>query len=304
MANIYGLPPAPTEAGEAGGIPVIKLRGVSDFDLAAVMECGQCFRFFRVVGSRHECEYSGVAAGRFISIGQDGDTLTIYNTSAEEYSSLFAHYLGLDLDYTAIKRDILSRSDRDVLRRAVSVGGGIRILAQEPWETLCSFIISQNNNIPRIRGLVRAISREYGKPIDAGGMAAHGAEDTEYAFPTPQALAAAGVEALAELKTGFRAKYIYDAACRVSDGRLSLPAVAAAPTAEAADMLMTVSGVGPKVAACTLLFGFARLDAFPVDVWIKRVIAKYFPGEFDAATLGPYAGVAQQYLFYCERGRG
>lgn len=303
MANIYGLPPAPIDAGEVCGVPFLKLGGVGDFDLAAVMECGQCFRFSRLVGSRHECEYSGVAAGRFISIGQDGNALTIYNVSAEEYSSLFAHYLGLDIDYSAVKRDILSRSDREVLRRAVSVGG-IRILAQEPWEALCSFIISQNNNIPRIRGLVRAISREYGTPIDCGGMTAHGAEDTEYAFPTPQALAAAGVEALAALKTGFRAKYIYDAACRVADGRLSLPAVAAAPTPEAAEMLMTVSGVGPKVAACTLLFGFARLDAFPVDVWIKRVIAKYFPGEFDAATLGPYAGVAQQYLFYYERGQG
>ncbi len=302
MINIYGTPPALIGAGRKGTIPFVKLGGISDFDLAATMECGQCFRFSRVPDSCHECEYSGVAGGRFISVGQDGDALTFYNINEEDYISFFAHYFGLDCDYGAIKRDIISRSERDVLCRAVSIGGGIRILAQEPWEALCSFIISQNNNIPRIRGLVRAISRQYGKPIDCGDLAAHGAEATEYAFPSPQSLFSAGVDALAALKTGFRAKYIYDAACKVTDGRLTLSAVAAEEkTSAAADMLMTVSGVGPKVAACTLLFGFARLDAFPIDVWIKRVIAKYFPGEFDAAALGPYAGVAQQYLFYYER---
>ncbi len=151
-------------------------------------------------------------------------------------------------------------------------------------------------------GLSAGVSETYGTPIDCTGLSAHGASATEYSFPTPAALAAAGVEAIAGLRTGFRARYIYDAARRVSDGTLDLSAVASVDsTAEAADMLMTVSGVGPKVAACTLLFGFARLDAFPVDVWIKRVIAKYFPGDFNAAALGPYAGVAQQYLFYYER---
>lgn len=302
MTNISIAPPAVTDAGWEGEIPFLKLCGISNFDIAAVMECGQCFRFSRVEGSPHECEYSGVAAGRFISVGQDGDTLTLYNVGADDYTSRFAHFLGLDRDYAAIVRDILSRSDSDALRRAVDIGGGIRILAQEPWEALCSFIISQNNNIPRIRGLVRAISREFGTPIDCRALASHGADATEYTFPSPEALAAAGIDALAALKTGFRAKYIYDAASRVADGRLSLPAVAATEeTSRAAEMLMSVSGVGPKVAACTLLFGFARLDAFPVDVWIKRVIAKYFPREFDAAALGPFAGIAQQYLFYGER---
>lgn len=289
-------------SGTEDGVPFVRVEGVRDFDLRAVMECGQCFRFSPVAGSRHECEYSGVAHGRFIAAATDGDALTLYNTDEAEYRALWRGYFGLDTDYGAIKRDILARSDRPVLGEAVAVGGGIRILRQEPWEALCSFIISQNNNIPRIRGLVRRVSETYGTPIDCTGLSVHGALATEYSFPTPAALAAAGVEAIAGLRTGFRAKYIYDAARRVSDGTLDLSAVASADsTAEAADMLMTVSGVGPKVAACTLLFGFARLDAFPVDVWIKRVIAKYFPGDFNAAALGPYAGVAQQYLFYYER---
>lgn len=293
------------ECGSENGVPFVRVSGIHDFDLRAVMECGQCFRFSPVEGSPHECEYSGVARGRFIAVATDGDTLTVYNTDGEGFRDVFCGYFGLDTDYGAIKRDILARSDRPVLGRAIAAGGGIRILRQEPWETLCSFIISQNNNIPRIRGLVRAVSEAYGTPIDCARLAAHGAGGTEYSFPTAAALADAGTDALAALRTGFRAKYIYDAARRVADGTLDLGAVAAAATtAEAADMLMTVSGVGPKVAACTLLFGFGRLDAFPVDVWIKRVIAKYFPGDFDAAALGPYAGVAQQYLFYYERESG
>ena len=295
---------ADVRVGEEDGIPFVETEGTEDFDLRAVMECGQCFRFTPVAGTSHRCEYSGVAYGRFISVAEDESTLRFYNTDIQEFGSLWIGYFGLDTDYAAIKRDILSRSDRPVLGEAVAAGGGIRILRQDAWEALCSFIISQNNNIPRIRGLISAISEKYGTPIDCRGLASHGARDTEYAFPAAAALAAAGTGALAALKTGFRAKYIYDAARRVSDGTLDLTAVAgAATTAEAADMLMTVAGVGPKVAACTLLFGFSRLDAFPVDVWIKRVIAKYFPGDFDAAALGPYAGVAQQYLFYYERER-
>lgn len=290
--------------GTESGVPFVRISGITDFDLCAVMECGQCFRFSRVDGSDHECEYSGVVRGRFVSAAADGDTLTLYNVDPADYRSFFCGYFGLDTDYGAIKRDIVTRSDRAVLGEAVAAGGGIRILRQEPWEALCSFIISQNNNIPRIRGLVRSVSEAYGVPIDCRGLAAHGARDIEYSFPTAAALAAAGTEALARLRTGFRAKYIYDAARRVADGTLDLDSVAAAEsTSAAADMLMTVSGVGPKVAACTLLFGFHRLDAFPVDVWIKRVIAKYFPGDFNAAALGPYAGVAQQYLFYYERER-
>lgn len=294
----------PTEAREIciDSLPVVEVTGVRGLDLGKTFDCGQCFRFERVEDSRHECEWGGIAFGRAVSFATEGDKLYVYNARKREFDSLWRGFLGLDTDYDAIARDILSRSESRALADAVEYGRGIRILRQEHWETLCSFIISQNNNIPRIKKLIRAVSESMGEAINTSGMTSHGAADEEgYAFPSPMAVAEAGQDRLSELKTGFRAKYIYDAARRVATGELDLSAVAAADTASAADMLCEIKGVGPKVAACSLLFGFGRLESFPVDVWIKRAVEKYFPGDFDAARLGPYAGVAQQYLFYYER---
>ena len=276
-------------------VPFAKIRGVEYFNTEAVFDCGQAFRFLPVEGTAHECEYGGVAFGRYISVAQDGDTLTLYGATKEDLEKIWIPYLGLDFDIDTARKDILSRSDNPALREAVEYGKGIRILRQEKWETLCSFIISQNNNIPRIRGLIGTVSKALGNLIETplGEM---------YSFPTPEAIVDAGVDALREMKFGFRAPYIYDAATKVASGEIDLDAVASAETtAEAAEMLMKIKGVGPKVAACTLLFGFDRTDAFPVDVWVKRVIEKYFPAPFDAASLGAYAGLAQQYLFYYER---
>ena len=276
-------------------VPYARVRGIEYFNTEAVFDCGQAFRFLPVEGTSHECEYGGVAFGRYISVAQDGDTLTLYGATKEDLEKIWIPYLGLDFDIDAARKDILSRSDNPALREAVEYGKGIRILRQEKWETLCSFIISQNNNIPRIRGLIGTISKALGNLIETplGEM---------YSFPTPEAIVDAGVDALREMKFGFRAPYIYDAATKVASGEINLDAVASAETtAEAAEMLMKIKGVGPKVAACTLLFGFDRTDAFPVDVWVKRVIEKYFPAPFDAASLGAYAGLAQQYLFYYER---
>ena len=285
-----------------GGLHLLEIRGVEGLDLGKTFDCGQCFRFERVENSRHECEWGGIAFGRAVSFASEGDTLYVYNATGEDFDRLWRSYLGLDVDYDAIARDITSRSDSEALARAVEYGRGIRILGQDHWETLCSFIISQNNNIPRIKKLITALSQCMGDAIDTSGMEAHGVSDeVGYAFPSPSSVAKAGVERLAELKTGFRAKYIYDAASRVSSGELKLSDVASAHTARAAELLCGIKGVGPKVAACTLLFGFGRLESFPIDVWIKRALEKYFPGDFDAARLGPYAGVAQQYLFYYER---
>ena len=286
----------------ADGLPLLEVSGVKGLDLNKTFDCGQCFRFEPVENSRHECEWGGIAFGKAVSFATEGDKLYVYNSDQHDFSTLWREYLGLDVDYNAISEDILSRSDSDALARAVEYGRGIRILRQEHWETLCSFIISQNNNIPRIKKLIDAVSRSMGEPIDTSLMVSHGAKsDAEYAFPDAHAITLGGQERLAELKTGFRAKYIYDAARRVSSGELDLLEVALADTRTAADMLCEIKGVGPKVAACSLLFGFGRLEAFPIDVWIKRAIEKYFPGDFDAERLGPYAGVAQQYLFYYER---
>lgn len=285
-----------------GALPVTEVSGVRGLDLAKTFDCGQSFRFEQVVGSRHECEWGGIAHGRAVSFASEGDRLYVYNSTEEEFEGIWRGYLGLDVDYEKIASDILSRSESEALARAVEYGKGIRILRQEKWETLCSFIISQNNNIPRIKKLIDALSRSMGERIDTSDMQAHGAGDEGYAFPTPNAVTSGGEGLLAELKTGFRAKYIYDAARRVESGVLDLNAVEREESLSAAsEMLCSVKGVGPKVAACTLLFGFGRLSSFPVDVWIKRAIEKYFPGDFNAERLGPYAGVAQQYLFYYER---
>ena len=282
------------------GVPALKIYG-SDLDVGKTFDCGQSFRFEKVEQSPHECEYSGVAFGRFVSFANDGDVLYVYNSDEDDFFNIWYGYLGLDEDYGAIAADILSRSDSPALKNAVDFGRGIHILRQEYWETLCSFIISQNNNIPRIKKIVSALCERVGAPIDAKNMISHGAKEVEYAFPDAAAVEKFGVDNLFALKTGFRAKYIYDAAKKVADGELVLSSVAKKPLDEAAALLCSVKGVGPKVAACSLLFGFGKKEAFPIDVWIKRAIEKYFPGEFDAARLGPYAGIAQQYLFYYER---
>ena len=286
-------------------IPVVVVSGVDGFDVTKTFDCGQCFRFDLVQDSRHEQEFSGVAYGRMISVAQDGDTVYIYNSDESDFYNIWQSYLGLDVDYERICEDIMSRSDNKALREAVRVGQGIRILRQQYWETVCSFIISQNNNIPRIKKIIAALSEKYGERIDARGMENHGAPDgVAYAFPTAESVRDAGVDNIFALKTGFRAKYIVDAAQKCTDGTVELDKICTLPTAEAAEVLKLIKGVGDKVAACSLLFGFDKLDAFPVDVWIKKVIARYFGEDFTSASLGPYAGVAQQYLFYYERWLG
>ena len=286
-------------------IPVTAVSGVDGFDVTKTFDCGQCFRFDPVKDSAHEQEFAGVAYGKMISVAQDGDTIYIYNSDEADFYNIWQSYLGLDTDYDRICRDITSRSDNAALGEAVRVGQGIRILRQQYWETVCSFIISQNNNIPRIKKIIATLSEKYGEKIDAQGMEKHGApEGVAYAFPEAQTLFEAGVDNIFALKTGFRAKYIVDAAQKCIDGTVELDKISALSTAEAAEVLKQIKGVGDKVAACSLLFGFDKMDAFPVDVWIKKVIARYFEEDFTSASLGPYAGVAQQYLFYYERWLG
>jgi N-glycosylase/DNA lyase len=181
-----------------------------------------------------------------------------------------------------------------VMEKAIAAGDGIRILKQEPWETLCSFIISQNNNIPRIKSLISAVCRSYGEKFEYDGK-------EYYAFPTPEALLAAGEDGLKALKTGFRAGYLISAAEHCAGG-MDLYKIRDEYTYEQGmEELCTIKGVGPKVASCTLLFALDKKSAFPVDVWIKKTIDKYFGGYLDVSSLGEYAGIAQQYLFYYER---
>lgn len=289
------------------GLPTVVIDSVELFDTGKVFDCGQCFRFDPVADSIHEIEYAGCAYGRYISIGQDGSTLYIYNSTLEDYESIWKRFLGLDRDYREINSHILSLSDNRSLADAVERASGIRILSQQPWEAICSFIISQNNNIPRIKKLVAALCHACGEPTDVSLMEGHiadvhkTAEGHFYGFPSPEKVLELGISGLAELKTGFRAKYIFDAAQKMVNGDIDIDFLREASTDEGIKHLCSVKGIGPKVANCALLFGFEKLDAFPVDVWIKKVIEKYFPSDFDYTCLGQYAGIAQQYLFYYER---
>ena len=289
-----------------GDASVVLIDGVKSLDVGKIFDCGQCFRFDEVKNTLHEKEFSGVAFGRFVSFAQDGDKLYIYGSTLEEYERVWKRYLDIERDYSLVDAEITNCNSNESLARAVEYGRGIRILRQDSFECVISFIISQNNNIPRIKKIIEALSNKCGEPIILGEeMKKHlSGSSSLCAFPTAEAIYELGEQGLYALKTGFRAKYIYDAAKRICEGTLSLEDVAlSGDTNQAIEMLCAVKGIGVKVASCTLLFGFARHDAFPVDVWVKRAAQKYFPDqkELSGKSFGRYAGIAQQYLFYYER---
>lgn len=255
---------------------------ISDFNLDDIFGCGQCFRWRR----KPDGSYTGVAHGRPLSVSQEGDTLLL--GCGEDDLAFWGGYFDLRRDYGKIKESL---SQDTVLKKAVSFAPGIRILRQEPWEALCSFLVSQNNNIPRIRGIIERLCCVFGGEIE--GTAAR-------AFPAAPRLAALSESDLKPLGLGYRTPYVLSAARKVAEGKLDLAAVAEMPLAQARAELMKLRGVGPKVAECVLLFGFGRLEAFPVDIWVKRVLAQFYPEGFppELAHLG---GVAQQYLFHYAR---
>lgn len=287
-----------------GGMSRIIIRPDGNFDVGKIFDCGQCFRFDRVENSEHEVEYSGVAFGRVVSFGQDGDTVYIYNATEDDYKNIWRKYLGLNVDYREIDRRLLC-IDSIPFREAVNYGNGIRILSQDPYETIISFIISQNNNIPRIKQIIERLSAWCGQPVAyPEEMERHlSGRSSLYSFPTVEALNSLGIDGLFEAKTGFRAKYIYDATERILSGDVDIEHLRSiCGTADGLEYLCKIKGVGPKVASCILLFSCERYDAFPVDVWIKKAMTRYFPDkDFSPELFGEYAGIAQQYLFYYER---
>ena len=261
----------------------IKITGLSEFTLADTLDCGQAFRW-------SECEenlWHGVAFGKYLKLQLREDALTLFDTSLTDFEEIWRGYFDFDRNYAEI---ISIFSENEVLSAASSFGRGIRILAQEPWEALCSFIISQNNNIPRIKGIIERLCQSFGEEIAKG----------VYSFPSAERIAALSLEDLAPLRSGFRAKYILDAAKKVASGEIDLEALKTMDIDLARAELMKIYGVGAKVADCTLLFGLSHIEAFPKDVWIKRAMAKLFDGELpDCAA--PYAGIAQQYIFHYAR---
>lgn len=264
------------------------ITGKNAFDIQKTFECGQCFRF-----DKTEQGYEGVAYGRHLKLCQaPGGDVIISGITQDEFDSIFYDYFDLGRDYEQIDKTL---SCDPVLRDIVPFSTGIRILRQQPFETLVSFIISATNNIPRIKKIVASLCENFGEPFyDAGKV--------YYAFPTPEKLASLSLSDLAVIRAGFRDKYILDCARKVAGGQLSLEAAANTDCESAAKMLMSVNGVGRKVADCTLLFGLGFLNSFPKDVWIKRILLSLYGKDTnEGLDFGGYDGIAQQYLFYYAR---
>lgn len=255
------------------------------FSLPLTLDCGQAFRWKLSENGKWE----GVAFGRFLRIYEAENGIFFEGTSKEEFCSLWKRYFDLERDYSALLKKF---SGDDALRGAVSFCSGIRVLRQEPWETLCSFIISQNNNIPRIKGIIERLCDNFGEQIP-GGMS----------FPSAERLNGLTIEALAPLRAGFRAKYILDAAQKVTEREVDFEKIEKMSDDEAREELMKIKGVGKKVADCTLLYGFGRLNVYPVDVWVGRILEELYPNGLPECTEG-FKGIAQQYLFHWRRNRG
>lgn len=274
----------------------IILFGVSDFDIEQTLECGQCFHFKKL----DEKEYALCAFHKLLRIRQEDDKVTLFDTTPDEYEKIWREYFDFDRDYGDIKAYLLKTDN--TLKEAVETMNGVHILQQEFFETLISFIISQNKQIPHIKKIVEIISEKYGDYLgEING-------EIFYSFPTKEQLINVTEEQLRECKTGFRAPYIADAVKKAADGLIDEKILMAADMEECEKMLMQIKGVGNKVANCCMLFGLCKREAFPVDVWIKRIMEHlYFNGEdtskeeiaeFAKKKFGSFGGYAQQYLFY------
>ncbi len=257
-----------------------------DFDLEKIFECGQCFRW----NAQEDGSYIGVAKGKALRIRSEGESV-FASASSEEFKTLWHDYFDLSRDYAAARKAV---SLDDYTRSAAEYGKGIRILRQDRWEALCSFIISQCNNIPRIKKIIESLCSLFGEPIDFEGR-------TYYSFPSAEKLAALEPEALAPIRCGYRAPYIIDAARAVTSGALDLERLSSLKCAEAVRELKKINGIGDKVANCVVLFGLNIPDAFPLDVWMKKALKAHYPPDFDPACFGENAGLAQQYIFYYAR---
>ncbi len=296
------------------GAEAISVSGLGSYSLKDTFECGQCFRYEVIKEDGEYIEYMTVTGDKIIRVGQHiPGELLFFDMTDKEFSEIAIPYFSLQTDYEKIRADIISRTDSDWLKRASDSAKGIAILKQDAWETLFSFIISQNNNIPRIRKIIRKICSEYGVNICVQNCIKKCPLSKTDAVPCDEICKSCGVcytfpsandvakkpEKLLSSNPGFRYKYLCDAAKKVDTGEINLDMIAAARSYEhTVSRLMEIKGVGNKVASCVALFGFANLEAFPIDVWMKRAIDEYFDGKLDPASLGRYAGVAQQYIFH------
>ncbi|MCL1844156.1 MAG: DNA-3-methyladenine glycosylase 2 family protein [Defluviitaleaceae bacterium] len=263
----------------------IVLSGVRCFNLAQTLDNGQAFRWLET----DKGKFSGVAKGRRLELFSEGENLVLRDVSPEEFETVWKDYFDFSRNYTNL-REKLSAWGGDVLRDALAFSPGLRLMRQDVWEILISFILSQNSNIPRIKKMISLLCEFFGEKLPCGA----------FAFPTPETLAALSPKNLAPIKCGYRAGYIIDAACKTAGGLFNPSVLAALSSDEIKDSLLKIHGVGPKVAECVLLYGFGRVERFPLDVWMKRVMSQFYPTGFPS-EIKNYSGIAQQFLFHYAR---
>lgn len=265
----------------------VEIASAEDFDPVKIFECGQCFRWNRDESG----VYRGVARGIAAKVWQGSSGSIFISGNMQDVKQVWHDYFDMDRDYAAARAALAMD---DYTAAAAEYGAGIRILRQDKWEALCSFIISQCNNIPRIKKIVETLCSCFGEAIDFEG-------ERYYTFPSAERIAQLGEEELAPLRCGYRAPYIIGAARAVAEGKLDLEGLAQGDFDSALKALKALNGVGDKVANCVILFGLCIPDAFPIDVWMKKALKAHYPPGFDPKVFGKNAGLAQQYIFYYAR---
>ena len=258
-----------------------------NFDASQIADSGQCFRFRRSPDRTRDDRFSVCAGARRLMLTETGGGYSA-DCGREEFDAFWKDYFDLDTDYSAYIGAI-DKNDGYLLEAAAR-GEGIRILRQDPFETLISFILSQRKNIPAIMASVEALCAAFGEEKDGWN-----------AFPSPEALASASLEELRACSLGYRAPYILDTAQAVASGSLDLGALGTLDDDALSEALMKAHGVGPKVASCVSLFAYHRLGAFPRDVWINRIVDEQYGGNFPLELYDGFAGVIQQYIFFAAR---
>lgn len=280
-----------------------KIENIKSFELADIFDCGQCFRW----NKQKDGSYTGVFKGNVMNVQKEDNIVTFKAICNGDIKEIVEDYFDLNRNYEEIKEK-LSKIDENV-KTSIEYGQGIRILNQDLWEMIISYIISANNNIPRIKGIIDRISKNYGKEIEWNG-------EKYYTFPTAEKLKDVSVEDYRKLGAGFRDVRLYETVQAVLDKKVDLEQMQNNPnTLEVREQLLTLSGVGPKVADCILLFStLKRFEAFPIDVWVRRVMNELYIKNEDETKVsrkeleklahekfGNLAGIAQQYLFYWKR---
>lgn len=263
-----------------------------NFDINQIAKSGQCFRMSELSDGLWQI----IAQDKCITLIQDNNQLT-FSCSEEDFNSFWKDYFDLNYDYGSAISSI-DKSDT-YLTECAGFGSGIRILRQDLWEMLITFMISQNNNIPRIKNSVKKLCEYAGEKKFISINTGLSEMSLEYcAFPAPEAIASIPVETLHSFGLGYRDEYLHLASRKVADGEFDLAPLKSMSYEEAMKTLMTLKGVGKKVADCVCLFGLHHIEAFPVDTHIKQILAEHYPDGFPFEKYEGYAGILQQYMFF------